>query len=163
MKRDDMNIDEVLKRHMPRARQEDVDADLEAVRQRILKMRFQAESVPAAEAKKSADAAWMHDWHVGILMAVDELQGYGHAVSITLKAQEILEEKVMSGAVVFVILLLMQRIGLVSSSPIDPEKPRELDRQYYAMTELGRETLAEALAIRQRAAEGRKDPLKGFA
>jgi hypothetical protein len=163
MKRDDVDIDEILKHHLPRASQEDMDADLEAVRKRILKMRFHAEPDPVAEAKKTPDAGWMHDYHVGVLMAVDELKGNGHPASITLKAEEILEEKVMWGSAVFLILLLMERMGLVSSAPIDPEKPNELDRRYFAITPLGRETLAQALALRQRAAREVQDPSKGFA
>jgi hypothetical protein len=163
MKRDDMNVDEILKHHLPRAHEEDLEAELEAIRKRLLELRFQVEPDSVAEAKKAPDAGWMHDYHVGVLMAVDELQGYGHPVSITLKAEEILEEKVMWGTAVFLILRLMERMDLVSSSPIDPEKPTELDRRYFAITQLGRETLAEALAIRQRKAEGAQSPLKGFA
>lgn len=168
MKRDDMKIDEVLKQYLPHAPQEDIDADSETVLKRIREMRFQAEPAAAAEEKNAAknagdaDAGWLHDFHVGILMAVDDLQGYGRPVSIALKLEEILEELVWATAV-FLNLLLMERMGLVSSSPIDPGKPEELDQRYFAITELGRETLVKALAARQQAAERVSRPLKGFA
>ena len=177
MKRDDMNIDEILKKYLPRASQEEVDAAGETVLKRILEMRFQHErseykhdraqpvrSEPsvAAEAKKTPDASWLQDFHVGVLIAVDELQGYGRPVSITLKMEAILGDPAVSGTAVFLNLRLMERMNMVSSSPIDDGKPEELDRRYYALTELGRETLREALAIRQRSAEGLKGPLKGF-
>jgi hypothetical protein len=163
MKRDDMNIDEILKKYLPRASQEEIDAAGETVLKRILEMRFQAEASDAGQAKNAPDSGWLQDFHVGVLMAVDELQGYGHPVSITLKMQEILGDPVVWGTAVFLNLRLMERMDLVSSSPIGPEKPEELDRRYYALTELGRETLREALAIRQRAAERVRRPLKGFA
>jgi hypothetical protein len=163
MKRDDMNIDEILKKYLPHASQEEIDAAGETVLKRILEMRFQAEASDAGQAKNTPDSGWLQDFHVGVLMAVDELQGYGHPVSITLKMEEILGDPVVWGTAVFLNLRLMERMDLVSSSPIDPEKPGELDRRYYAVTELGRETLREALALRQRAAERVRRPLKGFA
>jgi len=161
MKRDDMDIDEILKHHLPRARQEDVDADLEAVRKRILKMRFEPQPDPVALAKKTPDAARLLDYQLGILMAVDELQGYGHPVSITLRAEEILEET-MWGTAVVANLMILERMGLMSHLPIDPEKPKQFDRWYFAITDLGRETLAQALALKQRAAKKAENPLKGF-
>src|SRR6516162_3886193 len=160
MKRDDMNIDEILKQYLPRAPQEEVDDATETVLKRIREMRFQderseckpdraqpvKEAAPAVdEATNTPDAGWLQDFHVGVLLAVDELQGYGHPVSITLKMEEILGDPVVLGTAVFLNLRLMVRMDLVSSSPIDPEKPEELDRQYYALTELGRATLREAL------------------
>jgi hypothetical protein len=163
MKRDDMNIDEILKKYLPRASQEEIDAAGETVLKRIREMRFQHERSDAEQAKNTPDAGWLQDFHVGVLMAVDELQGYGRPVGITLKMQEILGDPVVSGTAVFLNLRLIERMDLVSSSPIDPEKPGELDRRYYALTELGRETLREALALRQRAAERVRRPLKGFA
>jgi hypothetical protein len=149
MKRDDMNIDDILKRYMPHASQEDVDAAGDTVLKRIREMRFQAEPAPVP-AKAVTDGDWLHDFHVGLLMAVNELQGYGDAVRITLKMEDILEEKVVWGTAVFLNLLLMERMGLVSSSP-DPEKPEEMDRRCFAITQAGRETLAKALAFRQEA------------
>ncbi len=163
MKQDDMNIDEILKQHLPRARQEDIDAAGETVVKRIREMRFQAEPSVAKKAKETPNADWMHDFHVAILMAVDQLQGYGRPVTITLKVEEILGAPVVWGTAVFLILILMERMDLVSSSPIDPEKSKELDRYYFAITELGREALGKALAKRQRAADGVRGPLKGFA
>jgi hypothetical protein len=163
MKRDDMNIDEILKQYLPRAPQEEVDDATETVLKRIREMRFQATAPAVDDAKNTPDAGWLQDFHVGVLMAVDELQGYGHPVSITLKMEEILGDPVVWGTAVFLNLRLMERMGLVFSSPIDPEKPEELDRQYYALTELGRATLREALALRQRSAERARSPLKGFA
>ena len=178
MKRDDMNIDEILKQYLPRAPQEEVEDATATVLKRIREMRFQdersefkldraqpvKEAAPAAEEPKNTpEAGWLQDFHVGVLMAVDELQGYGHPVSITLKMEEILSDPIVWGTAVFLNLLLMERMDLVSSSPIDPGKPEELDRRYYALTELGRETLRQALALRQRAAERARGPLKGFA
>jgi Transcriptional regulator PadR-like family len=151
MKRDDMNIDDILKRYLPHASQEDVDTAGDTVLKRIREMRFQAE--PAAEpapAKAVTDGDWLHDFHVGLLMAVEGLQGYGDPVRITLKMQDVLEEKVVWGTAVYLNLLLMERMGLVSSSP-DPEKPEEMDRRQFAITQAGRETLAKALAFRQEA------------
>jgi hypothetical protein len=150
MKRDDMNIDEILKRYLPRASEEDIDSAGDTVLKRIREMRFQAEASPAP-AKAVTDGDWLHDFHVGLLMAVDELQGYGDPVRLTLRMQDILEEPVVWGTAVFLNLLLMERMGLVSSSPLDPEKPQEMDQRYFAITPSGRETLAKALAFRQEA------------
>jgi hypothetical protein len=149
MKRKDMNIDDILKRYMPHASQEDVDAAADTVLRRIREMRFQAEPAPAP-ARELTDGDWLHDFHVGLLMAVNELQGYADPVRITLKMEEILEEKVVWGTAVFLNLLLMERMGLVSSSP-DPEKPEEKDWRSFVITQAGRETLAKALAFRQEA------------
>ena len=96
-------------------------------------------------------------------MAVDELQGYGDPVSITLKMEEILGDPEVWGTAVYLNLCLMERMDLVSSSPRDAKKPEEFDRRHYALTESGRETLHQALAIRQRAGERVRRPLKGFA
>jgi len=165
MKRDDMKIDDILKRYLPHASQEDIDEAGDTVLKRIRQLRFQAEPAPAAverTAKKAVkDADWLHDFHVGLLMAVDELQGYGDPVRITLKMEEILEEKVVWGTAVFLNLLLMERMNLVSSSPIDPEKPQELDQRHFALTQSGRETLAKALAFRREAEVRARRP--GFA
>ena len=49
-------------------------------------------------------------------------------------------------------------MGLISSTPIDPEKPQESDQRYYAITELGRESLAQALTLRERVAERVRRP-----
>jgi hypothetical protein len=163
MKRDDMNIDEILKKYLPRASQEEVDEAGETVLQRINEMRFDGKPSAAREVKKRGEFGWLHDAHVAILMAVDELQGYGHPVSIALKVKDILEEPIAWGTAVFLILLLMERMELVSSSPIDPEKPGELDQRYFVLTEFGRETLVKAIADRQRASERVRRPLKGFA
>jgi hypothetical protein len=155
MKRNNKNIDDILKRHLPHASQEDIDAAGDTVLKRIREMRFQAEASPVPEerpAKKAVpDGDWLHDFHVALLMAVDELQEYGDPVRITLRMEEILEEKVVWGTAVFLNLLLMERMGLVSSSPINPEKPQEMDQRYFAITLSGRETLKKALAVRQEA------------
>jgi len=91
-----MNIGEILKQYLPRASREDIEAAGETVLKRIRHMRFQAEAAAAGEeedaAKNTPDAGWLHDFHIGLLMAVEELQGYGKPVSITLKMEEILEE-----------------------------------------------------------------------
>jgi DNA polymerase II large subunit len=176
MKRDDMNIDAILKQYLPRAPQEEVDEASETVLKRIRDMRFQdrqgessfAQSVKgrlsaAEEAKNTATADRLHDFHVAVLMAVDELQGHGHLVNITLRMEQILEEPVVWDKAVFFILVLMERMGLVSASPIDPGKPEESDRRYFAITDSGRDLLAKALAVRQQAAERARGPLKGFA
>ncbi len=162
MKRDDTNIDEILKQYLPRASREDIEAAGETVLKRIREMRFQAKAAAAAEEKNAAkntpDAGWLHDFHIGLLMAVEELQGYGKPVSITLKMEEILEEPIVWGTAVFLNLLLMERMGLVSSSAIDPDKPKELDQRYFAITQSGREAMAKALALRQRAADRVRRP-----
>ena len=116
-------------------------------------MRFQP------EAQKAAEADWLANFHVAVLMAVEQLQGQGRPVSITLRVEELLEEPIVSGTAVFLMLLGMERAGLVSSSPIDAETPEALDQRYFEITAAGRETLARALAVR----EGVTDPLEGFA
>jgi hypothetical protein len=159
VKRDDLNIDEILRR-LPHAPQEEVDAAGETVLKRILEMRFQGEpeASAATEPKKTPNADWMHDFHVALLMAVVELHGYGDPVRITLRMQEILEEPIVWGTAVFLNLLLMEKMGLVSSSPIDSEKPQESDQRYFAISESGREVLANALTARDRAAERVRRP-----
>jgi len=112
-----------------------------------------------AAAKKSMKAEWLLDFHVAILMAVEQLQGQGRPVTITLRVEELLEEPIVWGTAVFLILLMMESSGMVSSSPIDPEKPDALDERYYEITATGRQTLAKALAARGRVT----DALEGFA
>ena len=148
-----MDIDEILKLYLPRALQEDVDAAGDTVLKSIRAMRFQP------EAQKAAEADWLANFDVAVLMAVEQLQGQGRPVSITLRVEELLEEPIVSGTAVFLMLLGMERAGLVSSSPIDAETPEALDRRYFEITAAGRETLARALAVR----EGVTDPLEGFA
>ena len=168
MKRDDMDIDEVLKQYLPRASQEEVDAASAIVLERIRSMRFQpANSGPReaqarqseAAAKKPMKAEWLLDFHVAILMAVEQLQGQGRPVTITLRVEELLEEPIVWGTAVFLILLMMESSGMVSCSPIDPKKPDALDERYYEITATGRQTLAKALAARGRVT----DALEGFA
>jgi len=178
MKRDDLDIDEVLKHYLPRASQEEVDAASAIVLERIRSMRFQpANSGPReaqarqgeavkneavkseAAAKKPMKAEWLLDFHVAILMAVEQLQGQGRPVTITLRVEELLEEPIVWATAVFLILLMMESSGMVSSSPIDPEKPDALDERYYEITATGRQTLAKALAARGRVT----DALEGFA
>ncbi len=160
MKRDDMNIDEIVRHYLPRAPEEEVEAAGETVLKRIRELRFQAEPETSAApgAKKTANSEWMQDFHVGLLVAVVELQGYGDPVRITLKMQEVLEAPVVPGTWVFVNLRIMEKMGLISSTPIDPEKPQESDQRYYAITELGRESLAQALTLRERVAERVRRP-----
>ena len=78
------------------------------------------------------------------MAAVDELQGRGHPVTITLKAEELLEEMV-SGVWMPVILRMMERMDLVTSSP-DLNEPDALDKRSFQITASGRETLAAARA-----------------
>ena len=155
MKREDMNIDGILKRYLPHATQQEIDAAGDTVLKRIRQMRFQPEPSPVTEektVKKSVtDGDWLHDFHVGLLLAVEQLQGYGDPVRITLKMQDILEEKVVWGSAAYLNLLLMERMGLVSSEPIDPENQQHMEERYFAITQAGRETLAKALAFRQEA------------
>ena len=153
MKRDDMNIDEVLRQYLPRAPQDEVDAASATVLKRIREMRFQAEPETSAapEPKQTPDVDWMHDYHVAALVAVAELQGYGDPVRIILKMREILEEYV-TPSWAFINLLIMEKMGLISSTPIDPEKPQELDHRQYAITAFGRDSLAKAFAVRDRVA-----------
>jgi hypothetical protein len=160
MTRNDMDIDEILKHYLPRASQEEVDQASEIVLNRIRSMRFQpaGEAVRDAEQTKAVDAGWMLRFHVAVLMAVEQLQGNGRPVTITLKVEELLEERVVSGSAVFLILLMMERFGLVSSSPINPEQPKALDQRYFEITAAGREALAIALAAGARA----PDPLEGL-
>ncbi len=157
MKPDDMDIDEILKRYLPRAPQEEVEAAGERVLERIRSMRFR--SAPAVpDAAEQPKAQWLGKFHLAVLAAVEQMQGRGRPVTITLKVEELLEERSVSGSAVFLVLLFLERMGLVSSSPIDPDDPA-LDRRYFEITAAGRErlTIANAAATRL------TDPLEGFA
>jgi hypothetical protein len=153
MTRNDMNIDEILKHYLPRASEEEVDEASEVVLNRIRSMRFNN-----AEQRKAPDVGWMLRFHVAVLMAVEQLQGNGRPVTITFKVEELLEERIVSGSAVFLVLMMMERFGLVSSSPIDPEQPEALDKRCFEITAAGREALAKALA----AGEQPTGPLEGF-
>ena len=151
MKPKDMDIDEILKRYLPRATGEEVDAAGERVLKRIRALRFGG----AAEEPKPQ---WLSKFDRAVLAAVDELQGQGNPVTITLKVEELLEERIVSGSAVFIILLLQERAGLVAASP-DPNEPDAADLQSFKITGSGREALAAA-----RAAEARRaGPLADFA
>ena len=152
MKPNDMDIDEILKRHLPRPTSEEADAAGERVLQRIRALRF---SDPG-EAPKAVPLT--NELGLAILTAVDELQGRGHPATITLKAAELLEEMV-SGSWVPVILRMMERMELVTSSP-DPNEPDALDKRTFQITASGRETVAVARAAAARRAAG---PLADFA
>ena len=206
MKRDDMDIDEILKHYLPRASQEEVDEASETVLNRIRSMRFQGtasereaqaraererdsskpqairEAVREAQAwaererdsakppamgeavkdaqpaRKEPDTFWLNDYLVALLTAVEELQGQGRPVTIIVRMEKLMEELVAPSPA-FVNLLLMERAGLVSSSPIDPEKPDLLEERYYEITPLGKRSLAKAVARRQ----GVRNPLEDFA
>ncbi len=143
MKPNDMDIDEILKRYLPRATPEEADAAGERVLKRIRALKFS----DADEAPKTVPLT--NELGLAILAAVDELQGRGEPVTITLKAAELLEEMV-SGSWVPVILRMMERMELVTSSP-DPNEPDALDKRTFQITASGRQTLA---AARARAARG---------
>jgi hypothetical protein len=152
MKPNDMDIDEILKRYLPRPTPEEADAAGERVLQRIRALRFHERSeckpdraqpsIDAGEAPKAVPLT--NELGLAILTAVDELQGRGHPVTITLKAAELLEEMVC-GSWVPVILRMMERMELVTSSP-DPNEPDALDKRTFQITASGRETLAAARA-----------------
>ena|SRR5438876_9169921 len=151
MKPNAMDIDEILRSYLPRASQEEADAAGERVLKRIRAMRFSA----AAEERRPG---WLPKFDLALLAAVDELQGEGTAVTITLKVAELLEERIVSGGAVSLILLLLERSGLVASSP-DPNTPDARHRRSFQITGPGREALAAA-----RAAEARRaGPLADFA
>ena len=153
MKRNDMDIDDILKRYLPRAPQEEVDAAGERVLQRIRSMRFPE---PAQEPKP----VWVTKFELAVLAAVDQLQGEGTPVTITLKVAELLEERMVSGTAVFFILRLLEREGWVVSSPLNPDERDALDKRSFQITGSGRETLDAARAAAARRAEG---PLADFA
>ena len=143
MKPNDMDIDEILRSYLPRASQEEADAAGERVLKRIRAMRFSA----AAEERRPG---WLPKFDLALLAAVDELQGRGDPMRIILKVEELMEEMV-SGSAVFLILLMMERMELVTSSP-DPSEPGELDKRTFQITASGRETLAAARAAAARRA-----------
>ena len=58
MKRDDMDIDEILKRYLPRAPQEEVEAAGERVLERIRSMRFR--SAPAVRSEEHTSELQSH-------------------------------------------------------------------------------------------------------
>ena len=172
MKRDDMDIDEILKHYLPRASQEEVDGASETVLNRIRSMRFQATEPREAQARaererdsakpqamreavkdpqparKEPDTLWLNDYHIALLKAVEQLQGQGRPATIIVRMEELMDEFVAVPPA-FLNLLLMERAGLVSSSPIDPEKPNDGHRRYYEITPLGKQSLAKAVARRQ--------------
>src|SRR5256712_4726001 len=151
MKPNDMDIDEILRRYLPRASQEEADEAGERVLKRIRAMRF-------SEAAEERKPGWHPKFDLAVLAAVDELQGEGTAVTITLKVEELLEERIVSGSAVFLILLLQERAGMVASSP-DPNEPDAAHLRSFKITGSGREALAAA-----RAAEARRaGPLADFA
>jgi hypothetical protein len=182
MKRNDMDIDEILKHYLRRASQEEVDEASNTVLNRIRSMRFQGanlereaqaraererdsakpqamrEAVREASAKKEPDTLWLNDYLVALLTAVEQLQGQGKPVTIILRMEQLMEEYVAPGPA-FVNMLLMERAGLVSTSPVDSEKPDLLDERYYEITPLGKRSLAKAVARRQ----GVRNPLEDFA
>jgi hypothetical protein len=195
MKRDDMDIDEILKHYLPRASQEEVDEASNTVLNRIRSMRFQEANLEreararaerecdsakpqamreavrreararqgeavrdAQSASKEPDTLWLNDGLVALLTAVEQLQGQGKPVTIILRMEELMEEYVAPGPA-FVSMLLMERAGLVSTSPVDSEKPDLLDERYYEITPLGKRSLAKAVARRQ----GVRNPLEDFA
>ena len=167
MKPNDMDIDEILKRYLPRATPEEADAAGERVLKRIRALRFSHErseckpdrAQPSINAGEEPKAIWLPArMNMTILAAVDELQGRGDPMRIILKVEELMEEMV-SGSAVFIILSLLERSGLVASSPPDPNEPDALHKQLFKMTGSGREALAAA-----RAAEARRaGPLADFA
>jgi hypothetical protein len=122
MNPNEMDIDEILKRYLPRATPEEVDAAGERVLQRIRALRF-------SEADEEPEAVWLpNKLNLAILAAVGELQGRGHPATITLKATELPEEMV-SGAWVPRILRMLERMDLVTSSP-DPNEPDALEDEH---------------------------------
>ena len=143
MKPNDMDIDEILRSYLPRASQEEADAAGERVLKRIRAMRF-------SEAADERKPGWHPKFDLAVLAAVDELQGRGDPMRIILKVEELMEEMV-SGSAVFLILLMMERMELVTSSP-DPSEPGELDKRTFQITASGRETLAAARAAAARRA-----------
>jgi len=159
MKPNDMDIDEILKRYLPRATPEEADAAGERVLKRIRALRFSHErseckpdrAQPSINAGEEPKAIWLPArMNMTILAAVDELQGRGDPMRIILKVEELMEEMV-SGSAVFLILLMMERMELVTSSP-DPNEPGELDKRTFQITASGRETLAAARAAAARRA-----------
>jgi hypothetical protein len=125
MKRNDMDIDEILKRYLPRATGEEMDAAGERVLKRIRALRFSdATEEPIA----------LPEFELAVLAAVDELQGEGNTVTITLKVEELLEERIVSGSAVFLILLLLERSGLVAASPPNPDEPEAAPKRSFRIT-----------------------------
>ncbi len=152
MKPMDVDIDEILKRYLPRAIPEEADAAGERVLKRILALKFS----DAGEAPKAVPLT--NELSLAILAAVDELQGRGEPVTITLKAAELLEEMV-SGSWVPVILRMMDSMELGTAAP-DPNESDALCKRAFQITASGRETLAAARAAAARRAAG---PLADFA
>ena len=158
MKRGDMDIDEILKHYLPRASQEEVDEASHTVLNRIRSMRFQAAKPEPEPAEKEPDTLWLNDYLVALLTAIEQLQGKGRPVTVILRMEELMEEYVAPGPAL-ANLLLTERAGLVSTSPIDAEKPDLLDARYYEITPLGKRSLAKAVARRQ----GVRNPLEDLA
>src|SRR5258706_20957 len=99
MRRDDLDIDEILKRYFPRAPQEEMEAAGAEVLERIRSLRFG--SVPAApDAVEEPKAEWLPKFQRALLTAVDELRDEATPVKITLRKQELLEARIVSGKAV---------------------------------------------------------------
>ena len=123
VKRDDMNIDEILKHYLPRASEEDVDAAGETVLKRIREMRFQAEpETSAAPGAKAANGDWLHDFHVGLLVAVDRTAGLWRSGKDHAEDADVLEAPVVSGTGVFLNLRIMETHG---PGFLDSDRSRE--------------------------------------
>ena len=159
MKRDDMDIDEMLKRYLPRASQEDVDEASETVLKAIRSMRFQPANAVLRVLKKPPKAEWLLDMHVAVLVAVEQLRGQGRPATIGQRVEELMEGTKAPEKPVLLLLRMMERTGLVSSSPINPKDPEALDKRYFKITPVGRKMIAKAMAARR---HGVTDPLKGL-
>src|SRR5260370_20663728 len=147
MKPKDMDIDEILKRHLPRATPEEVDEASERVCKRIRGVRFSdATEEPKAQPEAKPESVWLPKFDFAVLTAVDEFQGAGNLVRISLRVAELLEEKIVSGAAVYFILGLMERSGLVTSSSPDPNDPDSLRNRLFQITASGPESRGAARA-----------------
>ena len=159
MKRDDMDIDQILKHYLPRASQEEVDEASQTVLETIRSMRFQPAGVLMKAVKKAPPAEWLLDTHVALLVAVEQLKGQGRPATIAQRIEELMEGTKAAEKAVLLLLRMMERTGLVLSSPINPKDPDALDKRYFKITPAGRKMIAKAMAARRHRVT---DPLKGL-
>lgn len=141
MNHDDMDIDEILRRYLPRAPEDEMEAAGERVLARL--HQIAAKMTAAPEPEPTRPEALRRIDHL-VLTAVYLLRNAGDAIGITGKVNELSDKRIYYGTV-FGTLDRLQRRGLVESwfGPPLPEYDGE-GEQYFKVTTAGETALAEA-------------------
>ena len=156
MKRKDIDIDDILKRYLPHATQEEVDEASDRVLNRIRALRF---SDAPEIAKVESEPVWLPKYGLSILTAVDELQGAANLFRICLRTAELEGDKIAPPVMIYLNLVIMEKNGLVTHLSPDSDED-SLEKRLYQLTPLGRESVAAATARREAREAG---PLEDFA